>query len=222
MDRQDPQVRHPWFALSVPLCSAPHMASLQPFSLLYSAAPLIIGCPGPLVSPLRLKADLPAVCLHHLSRPHGSNARAWQGAGPSACARRSPCHVVYTEFRPTPLQHFAFPAGADGLFLVVDERGAFRSDNFTKAVAALTAAAPEPGAARPQTQAHSSVWRRTTSLQGSAAGFHNRPGVMYPCPLQDPAPVVLSPVPPAGLCVSLCHDQAGLPQTCKTEVLPAL
>ncbi len=30
--------------------------------------------------------------------------------------------MVYTEFRPTPLQHYIYPAGADGLYLVVDER----------------------------------------------------------------------------------------------------
>lgn len=33
-----------------------------------------------------------------------------------------PCHVVYTEFRPTPLQHYIFPAGGDGIHLVVDEK----------------------------------------------------------------------------------------------------
>lgn len=27
----------------------------------------------------------------------------------------SPCHVVYTDYRPTPLQHYVFPAGACGL-----------------------------------------------------------------------------------------------------------
>ena len=51
---------------------------------------------------------------------------------------RSPCHVVYTDYRPTPLQHFMYPAGAEGLFLVVDERGVFREDSFQKAVASLT------------------------------------------------------------------------------------
>jgi superfamily II RNA helicase len=34
-----------------------------------------------------------------------------------------PCHVVYTDYRPVPLQHFVFPLGAEGLFLVVDEKG---------------------------------------------------------------------------------------------------
>ncbi|EPQ31762.1 uncharacterized protein PFL1_01094 [Pseudozyma flocculosa PF-1] len=48
-----------------------------------------------------------------------------------------PCHVVYTDFRPTPLQHYLFPQGGDGIHLVVDERGTFREDNFQKAMGAL-------------------------------------------------------------------------------------
>lgn len=43
---------------------------------------------------------------------------------------RAPCHVVYTDFRPTPLQHYAFPLGGDGLYLLLDERGNFRGENF--------------------------------------------------------------------------------------------
>ena len=31
---------------------------------------------------------------------------------------KQPCHVVYTDFRPTPLQHYAFPVGGSGLYLV--------------------------------------------------------------------------------------------------------
>lgn len=50
---------------------------------------------------------------------------------------RQPCHVVYTEYRPVPLKHFIFPTGADGLFLVVDEKGKFREDSFQKAMASL-------------------------------------------------------------------------------------
>lgn len=49
-----------------------------------------------------------------------------------------PCHVVYTDYRPTPLQHYLFPANGDGIHLVVDEKGNFREDNFTKAMGALT------------------------------------------------------------------------------------
>jgi ATP-dependent RNA helicase DOB1 len=49
-----------------------------------------------------------------------------------------PCHVVYTDYRPTPLQHFLFPSGSDGLFMVVDEKGTFREDNFDKAMMALS------------------------------------------------------------------------------------
>lgn len=48
-----------------------------------------------------------------------------------------PCHVVYTDYRPTPLQHYLFPAGGDGIHLVVDEKGNFREDNFQKAMGAL-------------------------------------------------------------------------------------
>ena len=48
-----------------------------------------------------------------------------------------PCHVVYTDFRPTPLQHYFFPAGADGIHLVVDEKGIFREDNFNKAMTTI-------------------------------------------------------------------------------------
>ncbi|EEP80750.1 ATP-dependent RNA helicase DOB1 [Uncinocarpus reesii 1704] len=45
-----------------------------------------------------------------------------------------PCHVVYTDFRPTPLQHYLFPAGGEGIRLVVDEKGGFREENFQKAM----------------------------------------------------------------------------------------
>uniref|UniRef100_UPI00358E6646 exosome RNA helicase MTR4 n=1 Tax=Myxine glutinosa TaxID=7769 RepID=UPI00358E6646 len=50
---------------------------------------------------------------------------------------KQPCHVVYTDYRPTPLQHYIFPAGGDGLHLVVDENGEFREDNFDAAMQVL-------------------------------------------------------------------------------------
>jgi ATP-dependent RNA helicase DOB1 len=69
-----------------------------------------------------------------------------------AATHRGPCHVVYTDYRPTPLEHYLFPAGAEGLFLVVEGGGAFREDNFSRAVAALSdadaAAAAAKGARR--------------------------------------------------------------------------
>lgn len=45
---------------------------------------------------------------------------------------KQPCHVVYTDFRPTPLQHYVFPVGGAGLYLVVDENEQFKEDNFLK------------------------------------------------------------------------------------------
>ena len=56
-----------------------------------------------------------------------------------------PCHVVYTNFRPTPLQHYFFPAGADGIHLVVDEKGVFREENFDKAMASISDKAGDDG-----------------------------------------------------------------------------
>lgn len=47
---------------------------------------------------------------------------------------KQPCHVVYTNYRPTPLQHYLFPAGANGIYLVVDEKSVFREENFQKAL----------------------------------------------------------------------------------------
>jgi ATP-dependent RNA helicase DOB1 len=48
-----------------------------------------------------------------------------------------PCHIVYTDFRPTPLQHYFFPAGAEGIHLIVDEKGNFREDSFQKAMSSI-------------------------------------------------------------------------------------
>lgn len=53
---------------------------------------------------------------------------------------KQPCHVVYTDYRPTPLQHYLFPAGGDGIHLVVDEKGVFKEDNFNSAMNVLATA----------------------------------------------------------------------------------
>ncbi|KAJ3107729.1 ATP-dependent RNA helicase mtr4 [Phlyctochytrium planicorne] len=49
-----------------------------------------------------------------------------------------PCHVVFTDYRPTPLQHYLFPENGDGIHLVVDEKSVFREDNFQRAIGSLT------------------------------------------------------------------------------------
>ncbi|GAB1860811.1 MTREX helicase [Camponotus japonicus] len=48
-----------------------------------------------------------------------------------------PCHVISTDYRPTPLQHYIFPVGGDGIHLVVDETGQFKEENFNRAMACL-------------------------------------------------------------------------------------
>lgn len=50
---------------------------------------------------------------------------------------QQPCHVVYTDYRPVPLQHFIYPLGAEGLYMVVDEKSRFREENFQKAMSIL-------------------------------------------------------------------------------------
>jgi len=50
---------------------------------------------------------------------------------------KQPCHVVYTDYRPVPLQHYIYPAGGEGIHLVVDEKGQFREDNFNSSMAVL-------------------------------------------------------------------------------------
>ena len=51
--------------------------------------------------------------------------------------KQQPCSVVYTDFRPVPLQHYLYPSGGEGLFLIVDEKGVFRENNFSKAIAVI-------------------------------------------------------------------------------------
>lgn len=72
---------------------------------------------------------------------------AFQFASWIATTHNQPCHVVYTDFRPTPLQHYLFPTGGDGIHLVVDERGTFKEENFQKAMGALNDAKGEDPAA---------------------------------------------------------------------------
>jgi ATP-dependent RNA helicase DOB1 len=45
-----------------------------------------------------------------------------------------PVHVIYTEYRPTPLQQYIFPYGGDGIHLIIDEKGQFKEENFKKAL----------------------------------------------------------------------------------------
>jgi ATP-dependent RNA helicase DOB1 len=58
---------------------------------------------------------------------------------------KQPCHVVYTDYRPVPLQHFMFPSGGDGIHLVVDEHGKFREDNFSEAMGKIACSGGEKG-----------------------------------------------------------------------------
>jgi ATP-dependent RNA helicase DOB1 len=87
--------------------------------------------------------------------PNGTEFALW-----IAKLHKQPCTVVYTDFRPTPLQHYLFPAGGEGLYLVVDEKGTFREENFQKALAVLKAddsGASSSEASKPEDAAASSA-----------------------------------------------------------------
>jgi ATP-dependent RNA helicase DOB1 len=64
---------------------------------------------------------------------------AFQFAEWIAKIHRQACHVVYTDFRPTPLQNYFFPAGGKGIYLVVDEKGNFKEANFNQAMSLIEA-----------------------------------------------------------------------------------
>ncbi|CRG93601.1 ATP-dependent RNA helicase, putative [Plasmodium gallinaceum] len=47
------------------------------------------------------------------------------------------CHIIYTDYRPTPLQHYIYPTSSESVFLICDENKEFKKDNFIKAVNAI-------------------------------------------------------------------------------------
>ncbi len=49
-----------------------------------------------------------------------------------ASLHASPCHVVVTDYRPTPLVHYGYPMGGSGLYLLADSKSKFKGENFDK------------------------------------------------------------------------------------------
>ena len=64
--------------------------------------------------------------------PNGREFAAWVAATHSL-----PCHLISTPHRPTPLQHWVYPLGGDGLHMLVDESGRFHDASYDAASAAL-------------------------------------------------------------------------------------
>lgn len=59
-------------------------------------------------------------------------ANASEFAAWVASLHRQPCHIVYTDYRPTMLQHYAFPVGGNGIYSIKDGKGVFKTDVFAK------------------------------------------------------------------------------------------
>ncbi|VTZ66196.1 ATP-dependent RNA helicase, putative [Plasmodium chabaudi chabaudi] len=64
--------------------------------------------------------------------PNGIQFAEWVSS-----IKNQACHIVYTDYRPTPLQHYIYPTSSESVFLICDENKNFKRDNFIKAVNAL-------------------------------------------------------------------------------------
>lgn len=64
--------------------------------------------------------------------PNGREFASWV-----ATIHGEPCHLIGTDHRPTPLQHWVYPQGSEGLHLLVDEHGAFHDSGWDSACLAL-------------------------------------------------------------------------------------
>ncbi|KAK0566247.1 ATP-dependent RNA helicase mtr4 [Tilletia horrida] len=96
-----------------------------------------------------------------------------------AALHDQPCHVVYTDFRPTPLQHYFFPTGSDGIHLIVDERGNFREDNFQKAMGALASVRGEDPASASSGTGRQGAKKGQTRKGGGATGKNKEDSDIY-------------------------------------------
>lgn len=65
--------------------------------------------------------------------------------------KNQPCHTIYTDTRPVPLQHYLYPEGGKGLHLIVTDKGQFKTEAFERAVTevgSLAATKASPAVAR--------------------------------------------------------------------------
>lgn len=62
-----------------------------------------------------------------------------------ASIKQQPVNVVYTDYRPTPLQHWIYPVGGEGMYEVVNVKGEFREDKFRDAMSGLATAGDSAG-----------------------------------------------------------------------------
>lgn len=104
-----------------------------------------------------------------------------------AYLHKQPCHVVYTDYRPTPLQHYIYPAGGDGIHLVVDENSVFREDNFNKAMMVLKDAPADQG----KSNTNKRLSRGGANIQGGTSGESGVYKVLQTIMEKNMAPVIV-------------------------------
>ena len=48
--------------------------------------------------------------------------------------RKAPCHIIFTDHRPTPLEHYLCPIGGKGIYQVIDKYGNLNDSIIKKAI----------------------------------------------------------------------------------------
>eukprot|EP01048_Picozoa_sp_COSAG05_P010044 COSAG05_NODE_864_length_6891_cov_387.780330_4_plen_464_part_00 len=83
----------------------------------------------------------------------------------------APTNVVYTDYRPTPLQHYMYPSGGEGLYLVMDGH-TFKAENFSKVVAEVEVIGKQvkPGGAGSGGRARQSMKKGGNNAKGKQGG----------------------------------------------------
>lgn len=67
-----------------------------------------------------------------------------------ASLHSQPCHVIGTDYRPTPLKHYGYPMGGDGLYHLKDGDGEFLSERFEEMVTQLKQEEPRLSSDQPR------------------------------------------------------------------------
>lgn len=80
---------------------------------------------------------LPEGCQYAFLSATIPNAREFADWVESIHKPNTKVHVISTDYRPVPLQHYLYPSGADGIFLILDEKSKFREDNFKSAMSVM-------------------------------------------------------------------------------------
>jgi len=82
-----------------------------------------------------------------------------------------PCHVVYTEYRPTPLRHYGYPQGGDSMHILVDSKdGLFKPEAFDDLMVNLRESKDRIHKSRRIEEDERGRWKKANQASGSSKG----------------------------------------------------